>query len=45
MDFYFTLEQVFGEKNGNQPSPVAYPEFFHLLYSLSEAVSRSLIKE
>ena len=45
MDFYFTLEQVFGEKNGNQPSPVAYPDFFHLLYSLSEAVSRSLIKE
>lgn len=40
MDFFFNLDAYFGEG-----IPITYPEFFHLLYSLSEAMSRSLIKE
>ena len=40
MDYFFNLDAYFGEG-----IPITYPEFFHLLYSLSEAMSRSLIKE
>jgi hypothetical protein len=40
MDYFFNLDAYFGEGIA-----ISYPEFFHLLYSLSEAVSRSLIKE
>ena len=40
MDFFFNLDAYFGEG-----IPITYPKFFHLLYSLSEAMSRSLIKE
>jgi hypothetical protein len=40
MDFFFNLDAYFGEG-----IPITYPKFFHLLYSLSEAMGRSLIKE
>lgn len=40
MDFFFNLDAYFGEGIS-----ITYPKFFDLLYSLSEAMGRSLIKE
>lgn len=40
MDFFFNLDAYFG-----QGMAISYPDFFHLLYSLSEAMSSSLNKK
>jgi hypothetical protein len=42
MDYYFTLGQNLYEKNSSKESSITYQEFFNLLYSLSEAVSKTL---
>jgi len=45
MDYYFTLGQNFNEKNRRNESSMPYKEFFNLLYSLSEAISKTLEKK